>query len=440
MRIWKSPLHRWSTFAAVAALLMAPRKAAALQPLDEFVHSAQQQNFDIREQTALMAQRDEEASQSTWKLSPVVSATAAYTRNQYAAIVTIPLDDTGLTRSATIQPLNQYEAAFSATLPVVDVGAWERIGAANRTASAAHAQTHSTTLEAQRAVAQAYFQVVANEAVLQTANARHRTAEANLAYVRTRIDAGVAQELDLKRATAELESTRQDIAEAQFQLSTGRRSLATTSGLEPSAGSVELPSDTLSEPQLQGFMVAVAKHPNVFAAAETALAAERSVNATRAGLYPTLSLTGSERITNATGFGKSPAYAVGATATWRFDGSIIPATAAAESAAEVTRLRAARALRNVQDVVYNDHQAVIRQIEKTRAARAQQDSSALAASLARQRYEAGKATYLDVLTAERDDFAASVLLIQASADLAYARIALRLAASLPFDDTKRSQR
>ena len=83
--------------------------------------------------------------------------------------------------------------------------------------------------------------------------------------------------------------------------------------------------------------------------------------------------------------------------------------------------------------MFNDYQAVVRQCEKTQAARAQRDSSALAADIARQRYEAGTANYLDVQTAARDDFAAKVALIQASADLAYARVALHLAAGRPLD-------
>ena len=428
-------LGMFSLGIGLAAALFSPREAFALQPLSDFVRAARSQNFDAREQAAVAAQRDDEALQAWWKLAPVATASGSYTNNQYAAIATIPVGNPTLGRmeSVTIMAQNQLDATFSATLPVVDIGAWERIGAACRTAVAARAQANATELDVQRAVAQAYFQVVAGEAVLRSANERRDTAQANLDFVRTRNSAGVAPELDLKRAAAELESARQDVTEAEYQLRIARRSLATVAGLEPSPGGVELSDDTSPEPPLDSFTPGSSNLPTVVAARETARAAERNVDATRAGFYPTLSATATERVTNAPGFGQSPYYQLLATATWRFDGSTIPQTSAADRAAEAARVRAERARREAEDAVFNDYQAVVRQSEKTRAARAQRDSSALAADIARQRYQAGTANYLDVLTAARDDFAAKVALIQASANLSYARVALHLAAGRPID-------
>jgi outer membrane protein len=420
----------------VAGLLVAPREASALQPLSDFVRAARTRNFDAREQMSVVAQRDDEAQQASWKLAPVVTASGSYTNNQYAAIARIPIGVTGQTESVTIMAQNQLDATFSATLPLVDIGAWERIGAARQTAAAARAQASATELDVQRAVAQAYFQVVAAEAVLRSATERRDTAQANLAFVRTRNSAGVAPELDLKRATAELESAHQDVTEAEYQLRIARRSLATVAGLEPSPGGLELSDDTSPEPPLESFTVGSSNLPSVLAASETARAAERNVDATRAGLYPTLSATATERVTNAPGFGQSPYYQVVGTATWRLDGSTIPQTSAADRAAQAARVREERARREAEDAVFNDYQAVVRQREKTQAARAERDSSALAADIARQRYEAGTANYLDVQTAQRDDFAAKVALVQASADLAYARVALHLAAGRPFNDGK----
>jgi outer membrane protein TolC len=420
---------RTLSIAVILGLLVAaPRPASALEPLSDFVRAARSRNFDAREQAAVVAQRSDEVDQAWWKLAPVVTASTSYTRNQYEAIARIPLGASGQTQQATITPQDQLDATFSATLPVVDVGAWERIGAARRTAVAAVAQAGATELEVQRAVAQAYYLVVADEAVLRSSTVRRDRAQANLDFVRTRNVAGVAPELDLKRAAAELESARQDVTEAEYQVRVARRALATVAGLEPSQGGIELADDTSPEPPLESFGVRPADLPSVRAAAETARAADRTANATRAALYPTVSLTATERVTNATGFGQSPYYFAGATVTWRFDPSVVPGTLAAERAADAARVREDRARRNAEDAVFNAYQAVVRQIEKTAAARAQRDSSSLAADIARQRYEAGTATYLDLLTAERDDFAARVALIQASADLAYARVALRVAA------------
>lgn len=419
----------------LAALIVAPRQASALQPLSEFVQTAKARNFDAREQAAVLAQRDEEASQAWWKLAPTVTATGTYTHNEFAAIATIPVGNpaAGQTQSVTIMAQNQLDAIFTASLPIVDVGSWERIGAARRTAAAAKTQLQATELEVQRAVAQAYYQVVANEAVLRSSNERRDTAKANLEFVRTRNAAGVAPELDLKRATAELESANQDVTEAEYQLRIARRSLATVSGLEPSAGGVELSDDTSAEAPLESFGVTTSDLPSVRAAAETARAADRNADATRAALYPTLSFNATEHVTNAPGFGQSPYYQLVGTLTWHFDGSVLPQTRAAERAADAAHVQEDRARREAEDTLFNDYQGVLRQIEKTRAARAQRDSSDLAANIARQRYGAGTATYLDVLTAERDDFVAQVGLIQAAADLAYARLALHIAAGQGID-------
>ena len=62
------------------------------------------------------------------------------------------------------------------------------------------------------------------------------------------------------------------------------------------------------------------------------------------------------------------------------------------------------------------------------SARAEQEASEHAAEVARARYDAGTATHLELLEAERDAFAAEVSRVQAEADLAYARFALHLAA------------
>ena len=70
-------------------------------------------------------------------------------------------------------------------------------------------------------------------------------------------------------------------------------------------------------------------------------------------------------------------------------------------------------------------------IEKSRSARAQVDAALTAADLARDRFGGGLATQLDVLQAEQELFRAQVARIQADADLAYARAALRLDAFGP---------
>jgi outer membrane protein TolC len=114
-------------------------------------------------------------------------------------------------------------------------------------------------------------------------------------------------------------------------------------------------------------------------------------------------------------------------ADWAFDGTTIANIRARDAAAEVARARADRARDVARDQIHAAFHRARAEVVKTKAARAQLDASILAASLSRERYTAGTATLLDVITADRDAFAAEVALIRADADRSYARVLLELA-------------
>ena len=86
--------------------------------------------------------------------------------------------------------------------------------------------------------------------------------------------------------------------------------------------------------------------------------------------------------------------------------------------------------------MFRDWQQIRADIESAQSSRAQVVATKLAASLAEDRYENGVATQLDVLQARQDAFAADVARIQADADLAYARLALRLDAGQFVKETR----
>ena len=65
-------------------------------------------------------------------------------------------------------------------------------------------------------------------------------------------------------------------------------------------------------------------------------------------------------------------------------------------------------------------------IDRARAARAQLAAATSAADLTRDRFGGGMQTELEVLQSQQDAFRADVARIEADADLAYARAALRL--------------
>src|SRR5690606_22414485 len=90
------------------------------------------------------------------------------------------------------------------------------------------------------------------------------------------------------------------------------------------------------------------------------------------------------------------------------------------------QVRTAKTRRDMEDQIFTAHQQIQTGIAKSTAARAQAAATKKAADLALERYQAGAATQLDVTQAQRDAFAANVSQIQADADLAYARLLLRI--------------
>lgn len=409
----------------LGASLLVSGEARALQSLSEFRTGARRHAFDLRESAETAAQRDEEATQATTKLLPTLTLTGGYTHNQYESVARIPNGD-GTIKTATITPHDQLDATVSVAVPIVDVSILRRAAASRTVADAQHARAAATAIDVDVTVARTYYQVAAGEAVLAAAHRTVVAAEENERVVRQRLDAGLAYELDLRRATAEIEQRRQAVAEAEYELAIARRSLATASGLVPTEGGVALDDDLHDEAPLAAWESLAMDLPHVRAARLDVRAADQSTGAAAAALLPTLAGSASERLTNAAGFGQSPSYAVGVTLTWRADVSTIAGIRAQDAAASATRVREEKQLAAARDQIHDAWQRVRTQIAKSRAARASLASSEVAARLASERYRAGTATLLDVIVAQRDAFSAEVARIQSDGDLAYARAQLRL--------------
>ena len=419
--------------------LLVPARASALQPLVDFLQHATQLNFDNREARATAVQREREASQAWARLLPSVTAQADYIRNQYlgeAAIPTgAPANGGALpTRNVIITPVDQRDASFSAALTLIDVAAWDNIGAAGAIREAQEARVAATMLEVQKTVAQTYYQIIGAGAVGRAARRTLSAAQDNVRFIETRVNAGLASELDLKRALAEVERDRQAIQDADYTTTTLRRSLETLTGLVPESDTVNdstvLPTDDLrDEKPLAEWTAGVDSLPSVKAASFDRRAAKLTAAASQSALYPAVSAQATERATDATGFGQSPYYAIELLATWKLlDVSGFQASRAQRAVAEVSSVRYDRAREAAAQTIFNDWHQVRTQIEKSRAARSSLDASRTALSVAREKYASGKATLLDVVQAERDAFSAEVTDIQAEADLASSRASLRLSA------------
>lgn len=426
-------------YAMGMGLLLLPVRAHALQPLAEFLHHAAELNFDNREARATAVQRVHEATQAWGHLLPALTMQADYIRNQYLGAANIPTGaapgSNGVlpTHHVVMSPVDQWDLTFSAALPLIDVAAWNNVGAGAANQEAQRERMAATALEVQKTVARTYYQLVGARAVARAARRTLAAAEDNSRYLETRSHAGLASELDFKRALAEIERDHQAIEDADYSTVTLSRTLGTLTGLVPEGDPIQdptgLPLDDLhDEIPLDQWTASVDGLPSVRAAVYDKRAAKRVAAGAQAALYPAVSAQFTERATNAFGFGQSPYYAVELLASWKLDLGNFESSRAQQAAAAAAAIRSERARATAADALADAWHQVRTQTAKSRSARTALDTSRLAASVAHEKYGSGKATLLDVVQAERDTFSAEVTDIQAEADLASARAVLRLCA------------
>jgi len=300
-----------------------------------------------------------------------------------------------------------------------------------------------TGLELDKQVARAYFGVIGGEALLQATDKSLRVALQNHELVVNRQSAGLATDLDVRRASAEVERAKQQAADAKYILVVTRRSLETLTTVTPAEGAPSLSDDLHAEAPVRAFEEKTASLPSVRAAESDEKVAHANVNAAWGALAPSLAANFTERFTNATGFaGQSQLYAAGVTATWRLDAGAWAGVKSLEAAETAASVRRERAMRAAKDQVFQAWAQVESLTAKARASRSQVDATDEAARLAHERYTQGRATQLEVVQADRDAFDATVSRIQADADLAYARVWLRSASgeTLAATSTKETNR
>jgi outer membrane protein TolC len=416
---------------ALAACTFAPHEAFALQPLSDFLAHARTWNPQNRAALATAAQRDAEVGISTGSLLPNVSATAYYTRNEYEVTTAALLPAGALPKgfpNEVIQPQDQFDGNVILTVPFINIASWDRRAASKATLDGARADAANAELTVEKSVLRDYYSLLADEAVLLSATKNLDVAQHNVQLARDRKESGTGSELDVQRGLADRAKAEQNVTAAQLGVTNTRRDLYSLTGLEPQPATVFPDDDLREEAPLESWMGGADNAPSVKSAEAARSSAEEVSRAARTGWLPTLSGLAEEKFTNATAFsgGHSAFYLLQVAATWKLDTTIIAQIRAQNAAAAAARANEDRARQAAADAVFRDWQQIRADLESARSSRAQVSATKLAASLAEDRYKIGVATQLDVLQARQDAFTADVARIQADADLAYARLALRL--------------
>jgi outer membrane protein TolC len=414
-------------FLSVAGLVVALR-ASALQPLDEFVRGARASSADTAEARAARRQVRAEADAALGRALPRLSLRGSYARNEFETTLPFPAAGGGTT-AVTLTPRDQLDATATVDVPLVDLSSFARIAAARTSADASAEQEASTDLRVQSLVSQEYYQLVANVALVAASRRALEVARASLRIAEERHRAGAVALLDVDRAKAEVERNVQQLASTELQVALVTKALQSLTGISPEQGEVTLAADLREEPPLEQFQVPDEEIPALAAAIQSRVASEQQARAQRLSLVPSLSASVTERATNAEGIGGRDAYwqaVVGL--TWSLDVTTFASIRAQQAAADGARAREHRTRLAARDAIHDTWTTVRTNIARSRSAQVQAEVSARAAELAFARYEAGEATQLDVLQAQRDAFAAAAARIQADADLVNSRAQLRVAA------------
>jgi outer membrane protein TolC len=424
----------------LAACAVHPHTAWALQPVEVFLDHARTWSPQNRGAHATTAQRDAEVEISTGRLLPAFTATGTYTRNQYEVDTGSLLGSGGSSLmvggqtiqiqipNTVIQPQNQVDATLVLSVPIINVSSWDRREAAKATLEGAQADEADASQTVQKNVLRGYYSLLGEEAVVLSATKNLEIARDNVQRARDRKEGGTGSELDVQRAIADQAKAEQSLIGAQLNVTNRRRDLFSLTGLNAEPASLFPEDDLHDEAALSQWMGQTNDLPSVRSAVANTASTNDSARAIKSLVLPTISGTAEEKFTNATAFigGHNAVYLLQLTAQWQLDTTIFAEYRAQNAAVAAAHAHEDQVRQNAEDAVFKDWQEIRSEIEAARSARAQVTATKLAAQLAEERYENGVATQLDVLQAQQDAFAADVARIQADANLAYARLALRL--------------
>jgi outer membrane protein len=419
---------------AHAALLVYAPGASALQPLDAFLSSADKQSDDVREAALTTARARAEQRRADWALAPTLTAAAGYKRNQNEVVVTIPTGPT-TSKQAVITPYNQLDASLTLSVPLIDAGRWAARSTAAASVSSAELGAQDTLRAAREATSRSYYDLEAAIASHQTAVAAAQVAAARVARDEARAAASTLSQLELERSRATYAQRLQLVAQAELAIQQAAIDLARLSGMSPELTPAPLdqapPALPAEEAPLDAWLARVERNPAVRRAeAEAARLDALSSQSSRATYLPVLLGQASERATNAAGFGPTTQWTVGVTLQWTLDGAALQALDSSDADAAAAHIRAERARKLNRDTIALAWHQIRALRASAEGARAQETASARALMYATSRYEAGSGTQVELLDAEAAALDASVNRFNADAQLAHARVRLRLLTDL----------
>jgi NodT family efflux transporter outer membrane factor (OMF) lipoprotein len=398
--------------------------------LNELIDQALVSNLD--EKIALSRIREERAYLviSRAGLFPTIDLAGSYTRQRYSANTPFGEFPNVLPREE-----NNYEAGFDASWELDVFGGIRRgvqAAKAELAASVENARDVRVILLAE--VARDYVAARALERRILIAKANLRDQGNSLTLTQERFQMGYAPELDVFQARSLLASTQSQVPMLENEQEEAIHRLGVLLGREPEAFKAMLsdvaPIPGGGDPDAIAMRIPAGlpsdllrRRPDIRGAEREIAAATARVGVATADLFPKFYITGTAGLesisTSDFFFATSRMWTVGPSMTWRiFSAGRIRATIAARNAQEEQALYNYRktvlsALAEVEDALVAYGKERTRHEALLTSAHAFQQS----AMLARERYQEGYSSYINVLEAQRSLYSAQDAVAQSDQQL-----------------------
>jgi multidrug efflux system outer membrane protein len=382
--------------------------------LRSLIHIALTNNYDVLIAATRVEQAHEVSAQARAQFFPSITYQGAVSRGRNE-IFGSPIPNNGRTGDSALALVDSaWELDF-----------WGRIRRLNESARAQYLATEEgrrgVMLSLVSAIASSYFQLLQLDIQLQIAQRTADSFDNSLKMFNQRLQGGVASRLDTSRAAGALATTLAQVPQLEQQIAITENQINVLLGHDP--GPVPRDHSLLQQytpPDIPTGLpsMLLERRPDVLAAEQQLIAANANVGVSVANFFPRIGLTSffgkvSPELSAFTG-GTANAWSIAAGAAGPiFQGGALRAqyrqSKAARDQAELQyRQTILGAFQDVSDALISR--------EKLAVARAQLEQAVIAyresVELSTQRYQAGTASYFEVLEAQQLLFPAETSLAQ----------------------------
>jgi outer membrane protein, multidrug efflux system len=395
--------------------------------LQTLIRSALVENKNLRLAASRVREARSQYSVARADQLPQIDGKTSFQRNQTSGAVARQF---GIGAGAPSNREGPTTSQWKATLDLsFEIDLWGKI---RRATEAAQAELlgqewaqRTVTLTLVSDIAQAYFDLQELDLELHIAQLTLKTREESLEIIRLRKLMGQSSTLDIRRAEQEVARAQAIIPDLERQIGQKENQLSILIGENPTTivrGS-SLNNQTLPPEVPAGLPSALLeRRPDILEAEHQLVAANAKIGVAKAAFFPQISLTGNF---GAQSLEFSDLF-VGSSRIWSLGPAItVPIFNAGRNRAnlEVSKAQQEQALITYEQTI----QQAFREVEdalllhqKTREIRTAEEQlmkvSQEARHLAQLEYLNGKATYLDVLVAQRELFNAKIALAQTQRD------------------------